>query len=56
MASKSRRPLIIELKPQYVTQDEMTDIIIQALWGSRESAAREFLSWEEKRKVSNDDC
>lgn len=36
----------VEIVPHYIPQDEMTDLIIRALWGSRQGAAREFLAWE----------
>lgn len=36
----------VEVIPQYVSADEMADIIIQALWGSAQTAAREFLARE----------
>ena len=39
----------VEIVPQYISQEEMTVLIILALWGSAENAARDFLSWQAER-------
>ena len=39
----------VEIVPHYISQEEMPDLIIRALWGSKQSAAREFLAWETER-------
>lgn len=39
----------VEIVPHYISQEEMPDLIIRALWGSKQSAAREFLAWEAER-------
>lgn len=41
----------VEIVPQYISQEEMTDLIIRAIWGSKQSAAREFLAWEAKQML-----
>ena len=46
MGRVHQRDLRVEIIPERVSDDEMIDIIIQALWGSKQSAAREFLAWE----------
>lgn len=42
------RDLRVEIIPRYVPMTEFTDVIIQALWGSCQSAAREFLQKEKE--------
>lgn len=49
MGRVHQRDLRVEIIPERVSDDEMIDIIIQALWGSKQSAAREFLAWEAKK-------
>ena len=49
MGRVHQRDLRVEIIPERVPDDEMVDIIIQALWGSKQSAAREFLAWEAKK-------
>ena len=49
MGRVHQRDLRVEIIPERVPDDEMVDIIIQALWGSKQSAAREFLAWESKK-------
>ena len=39
----------VEIVPRYISQEEMPDLIIRALWGSKQSAARDFLSWQAER-------
>lgn len=39
----------VEIVPHYISQEEMPDLIILALWGSAENAARDFLSWQAER-------
>lgn len=43
----------IEIIPHYIPQEEMTDLIIRALFGSRRCAAYEFLKWEAEREKNN---
>lgn len=50
---RQQRDLRIDVIPRYVSADEMADIIIQALWGSAQTAAREFLA-KEKGGVENE--
>lgn len=54
MGRVHQRDLRVEIIPERVSDDEMIDIIIQALWGSKQSAAREFLAWEAK-KIKEED-
>lgn len=49
MGRAHQRDLRVEIIPERVPDDEMVDIIIRALWGSKQSAAREFLAWEAKK-------
>lgn len=49
MGRVHQRDLRVEIIPERVPDDEMVDIIIRALWGSKQSAAREFLAWEAKK-------
>ena len=39
----------VEIVPHYISQEEMNDLNILALWGSAEKAARDFLSWQAER-------
>ena len=49
MGRVHQRDLRVEIIPERVPDDEMVDIIIQALWGSGENAARDFLDWHAKK-------
>ena len=45
---RRHRDLRVDIIPQYMPMAEFTDVIIQALWGSCQSAAREFLQKEKE--------
>ena len=51
MGHKRRRAkqMRVEVIAQTVPTSEIADMIIQALWGSGENAARDFLDWQAKK-------
>lgn len=51
MGRKRRRAkqMRVEVIAQTAPTSEIADMIIQALWGSGENAARDFLDWHAKK-------
>ena len=51
MGRKRRRAkqMRVEVIAQTAPTSEIADMIIQALWGSGENAARDFLDWQAKK-------
>lgn len=56
MGRKRRRAkqMRVEVIAQTAPTSEIADMIIQALWGSGENAARDFLDWQAK-KIKEED-
>lgn len=51
MGRKRRRAkqMRVEVIAQTIPTSEIADMVIQALWGSGENAARDFLDWHAKK-------